>query len=602
MDIDYNENVESTNDEAHDVVMQEANEDDSSSSMNDDNIENDEVDNVLVGNSDEEFQIYYEDNAEQFEIDNDEHADEDYEEEQEVFEDPDTNVNMDDDDTFDDDQSHFPRLFSPELGEGDDPYLSDSAVEHRSVWVYTIDMQRHLDEFSELSAKQAQKKKKARSEEHARFWADKKQHGLEDIKDRLERFSGDKATGKLQSFSDEQIEDMEKFLVEFDLSFLNSQAYYNEASHEKVEEDEYSIAPSSPPSSNLPHDMDEEVDRLLLDKNFTCNSAQYQLRSRDLHTLNPTRWLNDNVMNAYISLLSSTTPPNITIVPSFINSAIRTARTAGMSMRKNEALFRLTKPYPNLMSSLLILMPINIGNTHWIAGAINLPARTLTLYDSSQSVYQNHYEDIFWGIQNWLVNEGKRRQQEMSNLKLIAPQITVPQQLNSYDCGLFTLNFILACAQGKDEFPFDQSNCSQLRRKMCWELANEPLDQTQSYVFKGSSVNVEKQDISTSSTPVSSGHNEKHQSTDLEPSHSAAPLDLQLDLDQEIDELLLREVEDINLDPDADLNFNPYAKEDLEPQSEPLGHVTSQGLNIASVKLRSSGLTDAVRCDDPGVQ
>ncbi|KAJ3978354.1 hypothetical protein F5890DRAFT_1560500 [Lentinula detonsa] len=324
--------------------------------MNDDNIENDEVD------SDEEFQIYYEDNGEQFEIDNDEHADEDYEEEQEVFEDPDTNVNMDDDDTFDDNQSHFPRLFSPELGEGsnDDPYLSDSAVgewsnatEHRSVWVYTIDMQRHLDEFSELSAKQAQKKKKARSEEHARFWADKKQHGLEDIKDRLERFSeevtsriptGDKATGKLQSFSDEQIEDMEKFLVEFDLSFLNSQAYYNEASHEKVEEDEYSIAPSSPPSSNLPHDMDEEVDRLLLDKNFTCNSAQYQLRSRDLHTLNPTRWLNDNVINAYISLLSSTTPPNITIVPSFINSAIRTARTEGMSMRKNEALFRLTKP------------------------------------------------------------------------------------------------------------------------------------------------------------------------------------------------------------------------------------------------------------------
>ncbi|KAJ3791752.1 hypothetical protein GGU11DRAFT_751151 [Lentinula aff. detonsa] len=227
-------------------------------------------------------------------------------------------------------------------------------------------------------------------------------------------------------------------------------------------------------------------------------------------------------------------------------------------------------------------MPINIGNTHWIAGAINLPARTLTLYDSSQSAYQNHYEDIFWGIQNWLVNEGKRRQQEMSNLKLIAPQITVPQQLNSYDCGIFTLNFILACAQGKDEFPFDQSDCSQLRRKMCWELAKgkllmdnetvlfnmtEPLDQTQSHVFKDSSVNVEKQDIPTSSTPVSSGHNEKHQSTDLEPSHSAAPLDLQLDLDQEIDELLLREVEDINLDPDADLNFNPYAKEDLEPQS-----------------------------------
>ncbi|KAJ3779638.1 hypothetical protein GGU10DRAFT_337854, partial [Lentinula aff. detonsa] len=381
---------------------------------------------------------------------------------------------------------------------------------------------------------------------------------------------GDKATGKLQSFSDEQIEDMEKFLVEFDLSFLNSQAYYNEASHEKGEEEEHSLAPSSPPSSNLPHDLDEEVNRLLLNKNFTYSSAQYHLRSRDLHTLNPTGWLNDNVINAYISLLSSTTPPSITIIPSFINSAIRTARTSGMSIRKHEALFRSTKPYPNLMSSRLILMPINIGNTHWMAGAINLPARTLTLYDSSQSLYQIHYEDIFWGIQNWLVNEGKRRQQEMTSLKLIAPQITVPQQLNSYDCGIFTLNFILACAQDKNGFPFDQSDCSYLRRKMCWELAHgkllmEPLDLTHSHVFKDSSLNVEKEDLSTSSTPVSSVDNEKHPSTELEWSHSAAPPDLHLDLDQEIDELLLREVEDITLKPDGDLNLDPYAKEDLAP-------------------------------------
>ncbi|KAJ3978455.1 hypothetical protein F5890DRAFT_1560300, partial [Lentinula detonsa] len=50
----------------------------------------------------------------------------------------------------------------------------------------------------------------------------------------------------------------------------------------------------------------------------------------------------------------------------------------------------------------------------------------------------------------------------------------------------------------------------------------------------------------------------------------------------------LREVEDINLDPDADLNLDPYAKEVLKPQSEPLHHVTSQGLNIASVDTSQS--------------
>ncbi|KAJ3791405.1 hypothetical protein GGU11DRAFT_751879 [Lentinula aff. detonsa] len=224
------------------------------------------------------------------------------------------------------------------------------------------------------------------------------------------------------------MEEMEKFLEDFDLSFLNSHAYYNEASHGKGKKKEDSVVPSSPPSSNLPDELDAEVDHILQDGNFTCNFELYQLRSRDLHKLNPTSWLNDSVIDAYVSLISSTTPPDITIVHTFVYAAIWSARSSGRRMRENDVLFRLTKPYPNLMKSRLILMPINIGNTHWIAGAINLTTATLTLYDSSQSVYQNHYEDIFWGIQNWLVNEGKRRQQEMLNLKLITPQITVSFQ------------------------------------------------------------------------------------------------------------------------------------------------------------------------------
>ncbi|KAJ3992912.1 hypothetical protein F5050DRAFT_1553700, partial [Lentinula boryana] len=124
----------------------------------------------------------------------------------------------------------------------------------------------------------------------------------------------------------------------------------------------------------LPDELDAEVDRILQDGNFTCNFELYQLRSRDLHTLNPTSWLNDSVIDAYLSLISSTTPPDITIVHTFVYAAIWSARSSGRRMREND--------YPNLMKSRLILMPINIGNTHWIAGAINLTTATLTLYDS----------------------------------------------------------------------------------------------------------------------------------------------------------------------------------------------------------------------------
>ncbi|KAJ3981283.1 hypothetical protein F5890DRAFT_566155 [Lentinula detonsa] len=191
MDVDYDINLENTDSEALDVVMKEPDNEDKEKYNENDVDETTEVEKMLVGTSDEDFE---------------------------------------------NDNSHFPRLFGPKLSDGgdEDPYLSDSAVGEWSTtgeWVYTIDMQGPLAKFSELSAKKAQKKKEARAEEHRKFWADKKDHRLEDIQDRLQRFSdevssripqGDKASGILESFSDEMIEEMEKFLKDFDLSAVSS--------------------------------------------------------------------------------------------------------------------------------------------------------------------------------------------------------------------------------------------------------------------------------------------------------------------------------------------------------------------------------------------
>ncbi|KAJ3781352.1 hypothetical protein GGU10DRAFT_379624 [Lentinula aff. detonsa] len=190
MDVDYDINLENTDSEALDVVMKEPDNEDKEKYNENDVDETTEVEKMLVGTSDEDFE---------------------------------------------NDNSHFPRLFGRKISDGgdEDPYLSDSAVGEWSTageWVYTIDMQGPLAKFSELSAKKAQKKKEARAEEHRKFWADKKDHGLEDIQDRLQRFSdevssripeGDKASGILESFSDEMIEEMEKFLKDFDLSAAN---------------------------------------------------------------------------------------------------------------------------------------------------------------------------------------------------------------------------------------------------------------------------------------------------------------------------------------------------------------------------------------------
>ncbi|KAJ3990750.1 hypothetical protein F5050DRAFT_1716646, partial [Lentinula boryana] len=196
MDVDYDVNVENTDSERPDVVMQDETDEDSQIYDNEDDYINDDTENVLVANSSKDFQRDDEDEAEQFEIDNEEELeDEDFEEQIRFYkyEAPLDNVEIEQNQTSstEPDESHFPRLFSPELDDdsNEDPYLSDSAVEHRRVWVYSIDIQRPLEIFSELSSKKSEKEKQARAEEHQSFWADKKQHGLEDIKDRFERFS-----------------------------------------------------------------------------------------------------------------------------------------------------------------------------------------------------------------------------------------------------------------------------------------------------------------------------------------------------------------------------------------------------------------------------
>lgn len=46
----------------------------------------------------------------------------------------------------------------------------------------------------------------------------------------------------------------------------------------------------------------------------------------------------------------------------------------------------------------------------------------------------------------------------------------MPQQDNTNDCGVFTVNFIEHRARGEESFGFTQNDMNFLRRRMTWEL------------------------------------------------------------------------------------------------------------------------------------
>jgi len=127
----------------------------------------------------------------------------------------------------------------------------------------------------------------------------------------------------------------------------------------------------------------------------------------------------------------------------------------------------------DLFSKDVVLIPVNHGNAHWTAAAINFRQKRFESYDSMDMAK----EKVFRKLREYINEEHKNKKKkdfDFTGWQDLAPDYT-PQQENGFDCGVFTCQFMETLSRGEEFFNFTQKDMPYLRRRMIWEIGNTKL-------------------------------------------------------------------------------------------------------------------------------
>lgn len=204
-----------------------------------------------------------------------------------------------------------------------------------------------------------------------------------------------------------------------------------------------------------------------------------EVSAKDLALLKPTTWLNDEVINFYgvmVNIRSAAAKArrdkgkaqmlegdedllDVHVFSSHFFSKLANSGYSGV--RKWSKKF-------DFFSKDIVIMPVNLGNMHWVCAAINLKAKRFEYYDAM-------------GRMNLGILRKLREYTEAEHLdKKGKPLDTAdwtdysnpktPQQSNGWDCGVFSSQFIESLSRKGGQFDFTQKNMAYLRHKMVAEI------------------------------------------------------------------------------------------------------------------------------------
>uniref|UniRef100_A0A8C7KRB5 Ubiquitin-like protease family profile domain-containing protein n=1 Tax=Oncorhynchus kisutch TaxID=8019 RepID=A0A8C7KRB5_ONCKI len=156
---------------------------------------------------------------------------------------------------------------------------------------------------------------------------------------------------------------------------------------------------------------------------------KHTLTLEDLSTLDDQNWLNDQVMNMYGELIMESAQHKVHFFNSFFHRQLMTKGYEGVK--------RWTRKV-DLFSKALLLVPIHL-EIHWCLVMADTASKRIHLYDSQGIVFKE------------------------------AAEVTIPQQTNENDCGVFVLEYCRCLALGKP-LQFSQGDMPTVRKRIYREL------------------------------------------------------------------------------------------------------------------------------------
>lgn len=205
------------------------------------------------------------------------------------------------------------------------------------------------------------------------------------------------------------------------------------------------------------------VNQIFSDRNSSrkvISKFQIDVTIKDLQTLRPGKWLNDVVIDFYLSLVSDINPKYFSWTSHFFTTLQDRGYAGVKRWGKRRKL--------NLFEKDIVFIPINISSTHWALATIDNTKKTIQYYDSLSS-----YGGEFHGLR--LIKSYMKGETERLGINVdvdsyqILPNIQVPQQKNGFDCGVFTCICASYLARAS-RLDYSQKDMVMFRQRMVYEI------------------------------------------------------------------------------------------------------------------------------------
>lgn len=199
---------------------------------------------------------------------------------------------------------------------------------------------------------------------------------------------------------------------------------------------------------------------------------------KDIKTLKPGTWLNDEIINTYMdmlnerdTLLSSKFPDRKAshFFKTYIMSNLGTGEKYSFErVQKYESkinIFELRRLY----------FPINIKDTHWTLAVVDMDAKQIHYYDSMNKGGHIYMNSLLMWLKDKAEKSNSGNAYDMSEWKCLDEE-NIPQQINGFDCGMFLISY---CDFLSDNLPlssFSQEDMPDFRLKTVLKILNNKLD------------------------------------------------------------------------------------------------------------------------------
>ncbi|XP_040591233.1 sentrin-specific protease 2-like [Mesocricetus auratus] len=242
-----------------------------------------------------------------------------------------------------------------------------------------------------------------------------------------------------------------------------------EGKKKPFEEQEKDISQDHGP--DITPDMEKEIMSALApgpQEDILSSAFKLTITRGDMQTLQESQWLNDDIINFYMNLISERSKlPGYAAIHTFNTFFYTKLKCGGYRSVK-----RWTRAL-NIFEKDIVLVPVHL-EVHWSLVVIDLRKKTIAYWDSMGLKRPSVLRMIF----QYLQEESKARRNidldplEWRQYSMEAEEI--PLQLNKSDCGVFTCKYADYISRGQP-ITFSQKHMPLFRKKMVWEILHKRL-------------------------------------------------------------------------------------------------------------------------------